>query len=206
MRWQDFFTWNCVTDNEIHLYVMSTTNLLILFCVWIEVKRVKRSQFDAVWTMLERCVIRKVVVQSFHPCDNTFPNSHNRSEPNIERLQSHAYTNNLFNVYVTQVKSREGKNYSVQSHFTFSSCASLFHHIFLCSMNDNHWVREHSSTYVTITSITSAKKTSFVFESKIESRHRCIEYHQWRAEQRRCIIIKQHRHSHLEFSRASRAE
>ncbi len=30
-------------DNKIHLYMMSTTNLLILFCVWIEVKRVKRS-------------------------------------------------------------------------------------------------------------------------------------------------------------------
>ena len=125
---------------------------------------------------------------------------------NIERLRSHVYTNSLFNVYVTQVKSREEKSYSVQSHSIFSSCASLFHHIFLCSMNDNHWVREHSSTYVTITSITSAKKTSFVFESRIESRHRCIKYRQWRAEQRRCIIIKQHRHSHQEFTRASRAE
>ncbi len=58
--------------------MMSTTNLLILFCVRIEVRRVKRSQFDAVQTMLERCVIRKVVVQSFHSCNNTFSNSHNR--------------------------------------------------------------------------------------------------------------------------------
>ena len=122
------------------------------------------------------------------------------SESNIEWLQLHVYTNNLFNVYVTQVKSREEKSYSVQSHFIFSSCASLFHHIFLCSMNDNHWVREHSFTYVTITSITSAKKTFFIFESRIESRHRCIEYHQWRAEQRRCVIIKQHRHFHQEFT------
>jgi len=65
-------------DNEIHLYVMSTTNLLILFCVWIEVRRVKRSQFNAVQMMLERCVIRKVIVQSFHSCNNTFSNSHNR--------------------------------------------------------------------------------------------------------------------------------
>jgi hypothetical protein len=128
-----------------------------------------------------------------------------RSESNIERLRSHAYTNNSFNVYVTQVKSREEKNYSVQSHSIFSSCASLFHHIFLCSMNDNHWVREHSSTYVTITSITSAKKTSFVFESRIESKqpHRCIEYRQWRAEQRRCIARKQHEHaSRVQASRA----
>jgi len=62
--------WTHTAGNEIHLYVMSTTNLLILFCVRIEVRRVKRSQFDAVRTMLERCVIRKVVVQSFHPCDN----------------------------------------------------------------------------------------------------------------------------------------
>ncbi len=206
MRWQDFFTWNCMTDNEIHLYVMSTTNLLILFCVRIEVKRVKRSQFDAVRMMLERCVIRKVVVQSFHSCDNISPNSHNQSKSNIKRLRSHVYTNNSFNVYVTQVKSREEKNYSVQSHSTFSSCASLFHHIFLCSMNDNHWVREHSSTYVTIMNITSAKKTSFIFESRIKSKHRCTEYHQWRAEQRRCVIIKQHRHSHQEFTQASCAE
>ncbi len=94
----------------------------------------------------------------------------------------------------------------VLSHSIFSSCAPLFHHIFLCSMNDNHWVREHSSTYVTTTSITNAKKTSFVFESRIEPKHRCIEYRQWRAEQRRCVIIKQHRHSHQEFTRASRAE
>ncbi len=36
------------TDNEIHLYMMLTTNLLILFCVQIEVKRVKKSQFNAV--------------------------------------------------------------------------------------------------------------------------------------------------------------
>ncbi len=35
-------------DNEIHLYTMLTKNLLILFYVQIEVKRVKRSQFNAV--------------------------------------------------------------------------------------------------------------------------------------------------------------
>jgi len=72
--------------NEIHLYVVPATNLLILFCVRIEVRRVKRSQFDAVRTMLERCVIRKVVVQSFHPRDNTLPNSHNRSTKKINDM------------------------------------------------------------------------------------------------------------------------
>ncbi len=75
-----------LTDNEIHLYVMSITNLLILFCVRIEVKRVKRSQFDAVQTMLERCVIRKVIVQSFHSRDNTSSNSHNRSTKKINDM------------------------------------------------------------------------------------------------------------------------
>jgi len=73
-------------DNEIHLYMMLTTNLLILFCIRIEVKRVKRSQFDAVRTMLERCVIRKVVMQSFHSRDNTFSNSHNRSTKKINDM------------------------------------------------------------------------------------------------------------------------
>ncbi len=69
----------CLAGNEIHLYVMPATNLLILFCVRIEVRRAKRSQFDAVRTMLERCVIRKAVVQSFHLRDNISSNSHNRS-------------------------------------------------------------------------------------------------------------------------------
>ena len=38
-----FQTYINKTDNEIHLFMMSITNLLILFCVWIEVRRVKRS-------------------------------------------------------------------------------------------------------------------------------------------------------------------
>ena len=73
-------------DSEIHLYMMSTMNLLILFCVWIEVRKVKRSQFDAVQTMLKRCVIRKVVMQSFHSHDNTFSNSHNQSTKKINDM------------------------------------------------------------------------------------------------------------------------
>ncbi len=75
-----------LTDNEIHLWVMSTTNLLILFCVWIEVKRVKRSQFNAVRMMLERCMIRKVIMQSFHSRDNIFSNSHNQSTKKINDM------------------------------------------------------------------------------------------------------------------------
>ncbi len=35
-------------DNKIHLYMMSIMNLLILFCVQIEVRRIKKSQFNAV--------------------------------------------------------------------------------------------------------------------------------------------------------------
>jgi len=59
-------------DNEIHLYIMLTMNFLILFCVQIEVRRVKRSQFNAVQKMLKCCMIRKVIMQSFHSCDNIF--------------------------------------------------------------------------------------------------------------------------------------
>ena len=95
-----------VTDNEIHLYVMSTTNLLILFCVWIKVKRVKRSQFDAVWTMLERCMIRKVIMQSFHSHDNTLSNSHNRSTKKINDMSMSVRDEKILLVKkTTQVKS-----------------------------------------------------------------------------------------------------
>ena len=73
-------------DNKIHLYMMLTTNLLILFYVWIEVRRVKRFQFNAVWMMLERCVIRKVIMQSFHSCNNISSNSHNQSTRKINDM------------------------------------------------------------------------------------------------------------------------
>jgi len=75
-----------MAGDEIHLYVMPTTNLLILFCVRIEFRRAKRFQSDAVRTMLERCVIRKVVVQSFHLRDNIPSNSHNRSTKKINDM------------------------------------------------------------------------------------------------------------------------
>jgi len=92
--------------DRIHLYVMSITNLLILFCVQIEVKRVKRSQFDAVQTMLERCVIRKVVVQSFHSHDNIFPNSHNQSTKKINDMSMSVRDEKILLVKkTTQMKS-----------------------------------------------------------------------------------------------------
>ncbi len=95
-----------LTDNKIHLYMMSTTNLLILFCVRIEVKRVKRSQFDAVWTMLERCVIRKVIVQSFHSRDNISSNSHNQSTKKINDMSMSVRDEKILLVKkTTQMKS-----------------------------------------------------------------------------------------------------
>ncbi len=66
-------------DDEIHLYMMLTTNLLILFCVQIEVRRIKKSQFNAVHMMLKRCMIREVIMQNFHLRDNISFNSHNQS-------------------------------------------------------------------------------------------------------------------------------
>ena len=110
------------------------------------------------------------------------------SESNIERVQLHIYTNNSFNVYMTQVKSKEKKNYSIQSHSIFSSCASLFHHIFLCSMNDNHWARECSFQHYNYEHH-ECNEINFAIEDW-RLKHRCIKYHQWRAEQRQCIIIK----------------
>ncbi len=105
MRKRFYITW-FMTDNEIHLYMMSTTNLLILFCVRIEVKRVKRSQFNAVRTMLERCVIRKVVVQSFHSRDNTLSNSHNWSTKKINDMSMSVRDEKILLVKkTTQMKS-----------------------------------------------------------------------------------------------------
>ena len=36
--------------------------------------------------MLERCMIRKVIMQSFHLRDNTFSNSHNQSTKKINDM------------------------------------------------------------------------------------------------------------------------
>ncbi len=76
----------CKIDNKIHLYMMLTTNLLILFCVQIKVRKVKKSQFNAVQTMLERYVIRKIIMQSFHSCNNISSNSHNWSTKKINDM------------------------------------------------------------------------------------------------------------------------
>ncbi len=85
--------------------MMSTTNLLILFCVRIEVRRVKRSQFNAVQTMLERCVIRKVVVQSFYSCNNILSNSHNRSTRKINDM-SMSVRNEKILLVIRQLRCR----------------------------------------------------------------------------------------------------
>ncbi len=103
-----FFADNMIksTDNEIHLYMMSTTNLLILFCVQIKVRRVKRFQFDAVQTMLEHCMIRKVIMQSFHSCNNTFSNSHNWSTKKINDMSMSVKDEKILLVKkTTQMKS-----------------------------------------------------------------------------------------------------
>jgi len=93
-------------DNEIHLYMMLTTNLLILFCVRIEVRRVKRSQFDAVQMMLECCVIRKVIMQSFHSHDNTLSNSYNQSTKKINDMSMSVRNEKILLVKkTTQMKS-----------------------------------------------------------------------------------------------------
>jgi len=56
-----------LAGNEIHLSVVPATNLLILFCVRIEVRRAKRSQSDAIRTMLGCCVSGKADRAEFSP-------------------------------------------------------------------------------------------------------------------------------------------
>ncbi len=93
-------------DNKIHLYMMSTMNLLILFCVRIEVKKVKRSQFDTVQTMLKHCMIRKVIMQSFHSCNNILSNSHNQSTKKINDMSMSVRDEKILLVKkTTQMKS-----------------------------------------------------------------------------------------------------
>ncbi len=102
-------------------------------------------------------------------------------------------------------KSNQEKKRITQYNHTLSSHRvhlSFITYFFAQWMIIIEW--EHSSTYVTIMSITNAKKTSFVFELRIESKHRCIKYHQWRAEQRRCVINEQHKHSLRVYSSITR--
>jgi len=119
-------------DNEIHLYMMSTTNLLILFCVWIEVKRVKRSQFNAVWMMLKRCMIRKVIMQSFHSHDNILSNSHNWSTKKINDMSMSVKDEKILLVKkTTQMKSLQVVTTSDQRICNSSTALILkhLHHI-----------------------------------------------------------------------------
>ena len=54
-------------DSSVHDVDYKSFNSILF---WIEVRRVKKSQFNAVQMMLECCVIRKVIMQSFHSHDN----------------------------------------------------------------------------------------------------------------------------------------
>ncbi len=65
---------------------MLTTNLLILFCVQIEVRRVKKFQFNAVQMMLKCYVIMKIIMQSFHLRDNISSNNHNQFTKKINDM------------------------------------------------------------------------------------------------------------------------
>ena len=101
-----FFLQMILIDNKIHLYMMLIKNFLILFCVQIEVRRVKRFQFDAVQMMLKCYVIRKVIMQSFHSCDNIFSNNHNRFMKKINDMSMSVRNEKILLVKkTTQIKS-----------------------------------------------------------------------------------------------------
>ncbi len=119
-------------NNEIHLYIISTMNLLILFYIWIEVRRVKRSQFNAVWMMLKHCVIRKVIIQSFHSCDNILFNSHNQSTKKINDMSMSVRDEKILLVKkTTQMKSLQVVTTSNQRICNSSTALILkhLHHI-----------------------------------------------------------------------------
>ncbi len=119
------------------------------------------------------------------------------SELSIERLRSHIYITN----YQRLRDTRQEQNRVIwYNHTLFSHRTRLsFTHIFLL----NEWQslsKEHSFD-ITIMSITSAKNHDL---RDRRSKHRCIEYHQWRAEQERCIAKKQHRYAVRVYSSVTR--
>ncbi len=84
-------------------------------------------------------------------------------------------------------------------------CISLSSYISL--LNEWQSLSERTQLSTTIMSIiTNAKKTSSSLNWELNQDIVCKKYYLWRAEQERCNIIKQHKHSHQEFTRASRAE
>ncbi len=114
----------------------------------------------------------------------------------------------ILTIYSTSTwhKSNQEKKRVIQYNHILS-----FHHVHFSFITYflTQWMtiieQENTVFNITIMSITSAKKSSsmFMIENR-KSKHRCIEYHQWRAEQRRCIIIKQYRYLSRVYSSVMR--
>ena len=120
-----------------------------------------------------------------------------RSELSIERLRSHIYITN----YQRLRDTRQEQNRVIWYNNTLPShCTRLsFTHIFL--LDEWQSLSKEHSFGITITSITSAENHGL---RDRRSKHRCIEYRQWRAEQGRCIAKKQHRHAVRVYSSVTR--
>ncbi len=126
--------------------------------------------------------------------------------------QSHALNDcdctSILTIYSTFMwhKSNQEKKRIIQYNHILSSHHACLSFITYFSTQWMTIIEQKNTVFnITITSITSAKKSSstFVIEDR-RSKHRCIEYHQWRAEQRWCIIIKQYRHSLRVYSSVTR--
>ncbi len=102
-------------------------------------------------------------------------------------------------------KSNQEKERIIQyiTLYLFIVCVSLSSYISL--LNEWQSLSERTQLSTTTTSITGAKETSSSSNRESDRNIVCKEYYLWRAEQGRCGIIKQHRHSHQGFTRASRA-
>ncbi len=123
---------------------------------------------------------------------------HYRSELSIRlRLRPHTYNSNIFNVYVTQDKSRI-ELFDTTTLYLLIVRASL-PHIFPCSMNGNHQAKNTVSAY------NHEHHGCEESWSSTEDRNIvCIEYRQRRAGQGRCIAKKQHRHAARVYSSVTR--
>ena len=127
-----------------------------------------------------------------------------RSELSIERLRSHIYITNYQRLRDTSQIKRRKELFSTITLYLFIVRISLSSSISLL----NEWQSLSKRTqFSTLQSWASRVQRNCLWRSrsKIENRNIvCIEYRQWRAEQRRCVIIKQYRHLLRVYSSVTR--
>ncbi len=72
-------------------------------------------------------------------------------------------------------------NYTLSSHHVYLSFITHFFAQWMTIIEQENAVLRYNHKHY------ECKETSFIFKSRIKSKHHCIKYRQWRAEQRRCV-------------------